>query len=200
MNKGFYFIIRGILWVIFNIIYRIEVIGDNSKKEDRVMICSNHTSDLDPIILAITYKPPIHFMAKKELFKNFVFGYLLGKAGAFPVDRENTDIKSIRHGMGLLRDSEVLGVFPEGTRVSNIDYNNMKEGVSLIASKSKASIQPVYISTNYKPFSKIRVYYREPIHIEQFSGLPKKLQVSEITRELFNSIYDLESGNDNQNC
>lgn len=190
MNKTFYKIVKAILNIIFRILFRIEVIGDNNQGEGSIMLCSNHISDLDPIILGLTYDKPIHYMAKKELFKNPIFGWLIKKAGAFPVDRENMDISSIKYAMGILRKDEVLGVFPEGTRVKNVDIANMKEGVALIASKSSADIQPVFIDTDYKLFKKIKVHFRPMIQTELFDGIPKKEKGKVITKELFESIYD----------
>ncbi|MGO4986743.1 lysophospholipid acyltransferase family protein [Gallicola sp. Sow4_E12] len=190
MNKIFYWIVRNILYIVFHIVYRIEIIGDNDQGTGAIMICSNHTSDLDPIILAIAYKKPIHFMAKKELFKNPVFGWLIEKAGAFPVDRGNVDLKSVKHAMGLLKSERVLGIFPEGTRVKTVDIANMKEGVSLIAAKSGADIQPVLIETNYKLFKKVRVHFRPIIKMEQFNDIPKKEKGKIITNNLFASIYN----------
>ena len=70
MNKTFYKVVKAILKIIFRILFRIEVIGDNKQGEGPIMLCSNHISDLDPIILGLTYNKPIHYMAKKELFKN----------------------------------------------------------------------------------------------------------------------------------
>lgn len=192
MNRTFYKIVKGILSIVFRIIYSVEVLGDNNQGDGPIMVCSNHISDLDPIILAICYKKPIHFMAKKELFKNSIFGWLISKAGAFPVDRNNADLKSIKHAMSLLKSNEVLGIFPEGTRVKSVSIQNMKERVGLIASKSSADIQPVFIDTEYKLFRKVKVHFRPIIKINEFDSIPKKEKGKEITNSLFASIYNIK--------
>ena len=66
----------------------------------------------------------------------------------------------------------------------------MKEGVSLIAAKSGADIQPVLIETNYKLFKKVRVHFRPIIKMEQFNDIPKKEKGKIITNNLFASIYN----------
>lgn len=58
----------------------------------------------------------VHFMAKAELFDIPVLGPIISKVGAFPVKRGGVSRESIRLAVQLLRDGNMLGVFPEGSR------------------------------------------------------------------------------------
>lgn len=187
-----YRFLKVILGALFRIAFRIRVHGINKLQKGPLMLASNHISDLDPIILAITCDRPVYFMAKKELFKYSLVSNFIKILGAFPVDRENADLKSIKHAMGLLREDKVLGIFPEGTRVKNVDIKNLKEGIGLIAIKSKVDIQPVYIETDYKLFRPINVYYRDIISINEFSNVEKKEKGRTVTKKLFNAIYGIK--------
>ena len=69
MNHVFF----GIIWVlaqILRLLYRIEVKGLENLPRNGVLLCPNHASDLDPVLigicLPINYR--LHFMAKEELF------------------------------------------------------------------------------------------------------------------------------------
>lgn len=83
-----YVFCRDILRAIFTLLYRFEAVGtENIPKEGGVLLCSNHKSLLDPISVGIKVKRQVKFMAKEELFKVPVLGWLITQFGAFPVKR-----------------------------------------------------------------------------------------------------------------
>ena len=187
-----YWFIRAIAWLLMKIIFRIEVKGkENIQTEGRLIICSNHVSLLDPVILGITFNRKIHFMAKKELFEIPILNKLFYVLEAFPVDRHNIDLKSIKKSLKILKDEEVLGIFPEGTRVNTIDKENLKEGIGLLANKGYSNILPVYIDTEYKLFRKVKLNFKPIIKIENFDDIPKKEKNKKITLAVYNEIYGL---------
>lgn len=189
----FYKLVRFLAIIVFNIVFRIDIEGkENIPPEGRLVLCSNHISALDPIILAIAIPRPISFMAKKELFKNKILAKIIYKLGAFPVDRDGSDISAIRSSLRVLKEEKVLGIFPEGTRVSRVDLDNVKAGVGLISIKGKSPVVPVYIQSNYNIFSKVIVRIGKPIHLDE--SFDKKLSTEDyrsISREILQAIYSL---------
>ena len=118
MNHVFF----GIIWVlaqILRLLYRIEVKGLENLPRNGVLLCPNHASDLDPVLigicLPINYR--LHFMAKEELFQNRLFGRILRALGAFPVNREGADIQAVKTAMKVIHEGENLLIFPEGTTI-----------------------------------------------------------------------------------
>ncbi|NLY66952.1 MAG: 1-acyl-sn-glycerol-3-phosphate acyltransferase [Tissierellia bacterium] len=192
---SFYKFARALLSIIFRIIYRIEVIGiENIPEKGRAILCSNHISMLDPIILGISIKRPISFMAKKELFKNPFIAKLLTALAAFPVDRENSDLTAIRNSINVLKMEKILGMFPEGTRTKKMDLEFAKPGVSLIAYKGKSPVIPVFIETDYRLFSKISINIGKPIIIDDlFENKPKTEDHKKISKYILKSIYSLKN-------
>ena len=94
----FYSFIKGIISIPLKLIYRIRVEGiENIPQEGRVVVCSNHSNVLDPVILAVSLKRQIFFMAKKEMFEKKIFNYIFSKLGTFPVDRDGADLSAIKH-------------------------------------------------------------------------------------------------------
>lgn len=190
----FYKFCRGLCSFLFKIIFRFKVIGNDKIPADgRVIVCANHINLLDPITLAIAVPRPIRFMAKKELFDNRFLRRLLEKLGAFPVDREGSDLSAIRNSMKILGDEEILGIFPEGTRVNKPDIKNAKPGIALIAVKAQAPIVPIYIESRYKPFRKVLVKVGEPIEVKKF--YKQKMSTKEykkLSEDIMNSIYSLK--------
>lgn len=196
----FYSVIVWIVKIFLFPFYRIKVLGKGNIPENKdIIVCANHWSNLDPIFLSISLPIKFNYMAKKELFEIPVLRGILSKAGAFPVDREGSDLKALRHAISLIKDGNTLGIFPEGTRVKEVDRNNMHEGVGFIALKSKADILPIEIITSYRLFSKVELHIKEPISIEEYLGLKNKEAMSKISDDIFVKIYEnrkiLESEN-----
>lgn len=191
---NFYLFAKGLVKIIFNIFYKIEIEGiDNIPKEGRAILCANHLSNLDPVILGIVCPRPISFMAKKELFSNKIFAKLFYSLNAFPVDRQSSDISAIRKSLEVLKEERLLGIFPEGTRITNIDINSAKPGISMIGIKSKSPIIPIFIDSKYKLFTKIKVYVGKPIYLDNYYN--KKLRTEdykEISVNILKSIYSLK--------
>ena len=185
----FYRFARFLLKIIFKIRYRLVVHGNTNIPETPLVICANHINLWDPILLAIIFDRPIRFMAKKELFENKFLGFLLEKFGAFPVDRDNVNIKTIKESIKLVKNNEVLGIFPEGTRVKTVSEENMKTGVAMIASRAGADVIPVFINSDYKFRSKVEVFVRDKIAISSFDDISKDMRNKEITKAIYENIY-----------
>lgn len=187
----FYKIVVAILKVLFFPFYRIRVYGkENIPARDDIIVCANHWSNLDPFFLALALPIKFNFMAKKELFEIPILRNILKAAGVFPINRQGNDLKALRYAIGLIKDGKTLGIFPEGTRVKEISRDNMHEGLGFIALKAKADILPIEIVTDYKLFSKVEIYVKEPISIEDFQGIKNKEAMKMISDEVFANIYE----------
>ena len=167
-----YKFLLAIVSVLIKIIYRVKVNGIENLKDDKPFIMSaNHVHIFDPVILATLTKKQIFFLAKKELFSKKFLAKFFTKLGVIPIDRENTDFKAIKSCFRVIKSGNILGIFPEGTRVKTIDIKNMKKGVALIALKNKVNILPIHIEGTYKIFSKITVDIYPMIEINNFENM-----------------------------
>ena len=188
--RMFYFTVRRIVGFFMRHIYRLEVHGRENIPQDseRLIICGNHKSNLDPVAISAIFQRQIFWMAKKELFENKFFGGFLTKLGAFPIDREGNDLAAIKKSLKILKNEDVLGIFPEGTRVKEADYTRIKSGIALIAQKTNSRVLPVYIEGDYKPFRKTRIYFREPVKInKEIKYSPGELE--NISQDIMRIVY-----------
>jgi len=129
----------------------MEIIGiENLPESGGLIIASNHVSYLDPAVLAASVNRKIYFIAKKEIFKNTFISFILKNVNAFPVDRKNIDIIAFKKTINILREEKVLGIFPEGTRSSNGELQELKLGAIKIALKTGIPILPVGISGTHE--------------------------------------------------
>lgn len=153
---------------LFRAVYRWEIIGlENVPDRGGVVLCSNHTSNWDPPFVGSPIHRMVHFMAKDELFRIPVFGSIIRRIGAFPVKRGGVSKESIKLSLQLLRDGNILVVFPEGTR-SNAGGMG-KKGAAMLALKSGATVIPAAIVGGYKLFRRTSVIYGKPVDLSEFA-------------------------------
>lgn len=190
----FYKIVVTILRIFVFIVFDLRIYNKDriNKTNGPLIVCGNHTSMWDPVILAVSTKRQIHFMGKKELFDHKILGFFYKKLGAFPVDRDRGALSSIRNSLKILKSNEVLGIFPEGTRVKKYDENNAKPGIALIANRAKTNIVPFYIKGPYKFRGKVEIFFgEEKNYFENFKGKKNTETYTEIGRQMLKDIYKL---------
>ena len=178
---------------VFSILFRIKITGaGNVPKNGGVIICSNHASAMDPIFISLAIKRRPRFIGKKELFKNKALALFLRSLGAFPVDRENTDITAYKTAIKLLQNGEALLLFSQGTRQKTIDISNNKTGAAFFGIKAKAPVVPLGITSSYKLFSKVKINIGEPIYLDQYYNAKLKTELlNEITENMMSQIVTL---------
>ncbi|TYP59868.1 lysophospholipid acyltransferase family protein [Thermosediminibacter litoriperuensis] len=182
--------------LLINMLFKIRVEGlEFFPEKGAVIVYSNHKSWWDPVIVGCILKRPVFFMAKKELFKIPVFGFILRKLNAFPVNRGAPDRKAIKTAVEILADKKVLGIFPEGTRSKDGSLKEPEPGIALLAAKAKeVALVPVAITGDYRFFSSITVRVGKPMRLsldEEEKLNSKKL--TEISRVIFNEVSKLLS-------
>lgn len=182
-----------VLRLLYKLLFRLEASGlEHIPKEGGVLLCSNHISLYDPPTIGILLKRKVHFMAKKELFDVFGFGWLIKQLGAFPVKRGGVSKESIKTSLTLLRTGHVIGIFPEGTRSKGEESGIGKKGAATFALRSDAAVIPVAIIGNYKLFRKMRVVYGPPLDLSEFKE-GKGADAAELaTAKIMASIAELK--------
>lgn len=141
------------------------------------ILCPNHASDWDPLLIAaalpVNYR--LHAMAKQELFHNRILARILETIGVFPVNREGVDIKAVKTAMQVIRDGDNLLIFPEGTTIRNgLGYMDglpprARSGAVLIGIRSGATLIPVFVDGEKKPFHRTRLIFGDP-YIPRYTG------------------------------
>ena len=116
-----YAIGRRILQPFGKLLFHLKVEGAECfPKNGRIILCCNHRSVFDPILLALACPRQIRYMAKSELFEKHgkAIQKLFYALGAFPVHRNSGDMGSIKTAFALLKEDAVVGIFPQGTCVA----------------------------------------------------------------------------------
>lgn len=162
-----------------------------------LVVAANHRSYLDPPLLGAWFPRTIHYMAKKELFQIPIFGNVIAAVGAFPVDREQADLASVRRALRILKEGGVVGVFPEGRRNISGDAQS-KGGAVLLATLARCQLVPVYLENTAQAVrklraSRVRVVIGEPMTFQGTQRKPTKAELAAWTDDVRAAIASLGS-------
>ena len=190
----FYRFGRALIKLLNLILYNIHVEGrENIPETGGVVLCPNHISNYDPLAVATHMKRQVHFMAKAELYKNFIVRKVLLAVGTIPVDRGKVSLETLKESLRVLKNGEILGIFPEGTRVKNGERRKPMEGFVVFALKTKSPILPVHIEGEYKFRGKINIKFGKPIELNEYYGKKvKPEEMSKISEKIMDIVYDLQ--------
>lgn len=170
------------LRVTTTLLYRHRNTGlEHIPKTGPVIFVTNHQSHLDPPLIACGCPRQMRFLARKTLFDDGVFGWLIDSLGAIPIDRDGVGLEGIKQTLRTLKIGQAILVFPEGKRSSDGELQPFEPGIVTIAKRSKATIVPGAIEGAYdafprgqkfpKLFGRIHVHYDQPIPFDEYGDL-----------------------------
>ena len=154
MKRIVSFLLLVILYIPFLLVCPVIITGRrNIRRKGRVILCANHQSNMDPIIMwSRIFRRRFKYMAKESLFKNKFLGFLLKSVGAYPVNRSATDLSAIKKTLGYLKNDKAVCIFPEGTRLKTDEANELKSGVIVFALKTNSPIVPSMYRSKIRAF------------------------------------------------
>ena len=136
---------------IYKFVFKGHLIGsENIPQKDSFIMVSNHGSLLDPPFLGHALGRNISFMAKAELFKIPLLGFVIKACGAYPVRRGIADKNTIKTACNKLSNNNCIGIFIDGTRQKNGRVNKPKQGAALLAFKNQKLLLPVAIVNSHR--------------------------------------------------
>jgi len=194
----FYIIAKFIFLIIFKLFFRQKVTGqENIPQDGPFIIVANHSSLLDPVILGVSVKPKVIFVAAAYLFEIHWLGYLLRKANSIPVQGEN-DISSLKRALKILQKGGVLGIFPEGGVDRQKNNLPIKAGAAFLATSVGVPIVPIRIKGADKALprgakfirslSKIEVEIKKPIYCSRQTHKDKEI-IKRVVESYIKEIY-----------
>ncbi|MCI9443786.1 MAG: 1-acyl-sn-glycerol-3-phosphate acyltransferase [Oscillospiraceae bacterium] len=190
----FYLFIYSIAAPVIRLLFPHRAVGLENLPEGGALLCANHVSGWDPIIVAIALpkNSRLTVMAKDSLFRIPGLGFILRKLGIFPVKRGGNDLTAMKTAMKVLNGGNRLLVFPEGTRVEEQGEVEAKGGVTVMATRTGVPVIPVYCGERHKFLRKTSVVFGEP-YIPVIAGRrPTPEENRKIADEILKRIYDLK--------
>lgn len=148
----FYWFLKTIvLGPILKLLFRPWVEGEENIPDDGPAIfASNHLSFSDSIFLPLVVPRRMTFLAKADYFtgrglKGRLTAAFFKGVGQVPVDRSGGKASdaALRSGLRVLGRSELLGIYPEGTRSPDGRLYRGRTGVARLALEGKVPVIPV---------------------------------------------------------
>lgn len=197
MSK-FYSRVYKLLSGLIRRVYRVRIVGaDNEPERGPFIVCANHISNHDAVILAACLKNQVRYLAKAELFKVPVLNRIIRAFGAYPLKRGESDVGAIKKTIKLLEGGEVVGFFPQGHRYPGVHpkTTSAQPGVGLVTAKAEATVLPVaIIAKKFRMhlFRKTTIVIGTPIPFSEYPSLENnKNDYEVISGKIFGEICSL---------
>ena len=194
-QNAFYRFVYPFVWAAFNLVYPLKVLHRERVPEGAALVCPNHTSNADPVIimLAIAPKGGIRAMAKQELFEIRILGWFLRCIGSFGVRRGSGDVNAIKTAIKYLRAGDKVVMFPEGHRGTDGEVQDAQNGVAMLSLRTGVPILPVYIEPIGRKFHRLHVVVGEPFQPVSASKRPTDAEYQAIGAEWKRRVTALEA-------
>lgn len=182
-----YIFIRPILRVKYHYSSNVKP----TKISNRYIICSNHTSFYDPLLLlSIFNRRRINILTAKEVFDNRkIRSFFLNGIGCIKIDRDIFDIDAINKCVELLNKEKVIVIFPNGHINASDKSESLKNGAALLSIQTNSPILPIYIKRRGRKFD---VYFLDSINPDnlEYNNLSNVDKIKGITNNLFLSLEE----------
>jgi 1-acyl-sn-glycerol-3-phosphate acyltransferase len=161
------------VWLFLKLKYRLKVAGrKNIPRTGGAVIAANHCSYLDPpVMCAVSSRRIVRFMARDTLFSSRFARWYFTNVRVMPLDRTRGDLGALRKAIATLKEGQVIGLFPEGTRSPDGQMREAKGGIGFLIAKGDVPVVPLYITGTFQAFPKGSSQFR-PSRITARIGTP----------------------------
>ena len=187
---------------VANIGFQYRAFGQENIIEDGpAIMAANHQSYLDPPLVGITCRAELYFLARKTLFENRLFGSILSRVNALPVDLSKGDLTAVRTVINLLKQGHRTVIFPEGTRSLTGEIQQARPGIGMIIAKTLAPVVPMRIFGSFQAWPKggkitpypVTVVVGRPIRFNQEDlGTKNREAYQKISEQVLATIAAIE--------
>jgi len=185
----------------------LEVEGWENIPQGACLFASNHQSMLDPPLIGSCLPREISFVARRTLFDNPIFGFVIHACHAIPLDRGQADVGAIRAALAALANGHGLLIFPEGTRSQTGEIADAKAGAGLLACKSGLPVVPIRVRGPRDVLprgalfpvgsARIRVHFGQAMTAQEYDpGAQHPERMLEASRRILERIKTLTDANE----
>jgi 1-acyl-sn-glycerol-3-phosphate acyltransferase len=200
LERGSYGVLRLLGLGLAKVWFRIEIIGrDRLPAHGPFVLTPVHRSNVDFLLAAFVVPRRMRYMGKASIWKWRTPGRFFSMLGAFPVHRGSADRESLRTCIRVIENGEPLVMFPEGTRQTGPEVEDLFDGAAYVAARTGVPLVPVGIGGSeaamphgakfIKP-RKVVLLVGDPIEVPRGDGsgrVPRRV-VRELTEELHGAI------------
>ena len=171
-----YRLLRSLFSLYLRVVHRLVIRGgERIPAAGPAVICANHTSYLDAMLVGLCTRRPVRFMVYRDFFEHPLLGFFIRRGGGIPVNQNGTDTAAFKIALHALKQGELVGIFPEG-RLSRTGLPAPgRPGAVLLAALAGAPLVPVTIGGAFFVYPKgqalprpggLRVTVQPPVNID----------------------------------
>ena len=137
------YLLRFVAWVLANGVYRFRIRGeDQIPLQGPAVLACNHVSFIDAVLLMAASPRPVVFVMDHRIFRAPVLGWLFRLAKAIPIAPQKEDPAvyeaAFERAAQVLRDGDLLLIFPEGGITKTGELQEFRGGVMKILERARA--------------------------------------------------------------
>lgn len=145
------FLMRFLIWIIINVLYRIRTSGrENIPVEGPAVVVCNHLSFADALVLGGSIRRPIRFVMYYKIFKIPLLSFLFRTAKAIPIAGKTEDEALMNKAFDRIDEElargNVVGIFPEGALTPDGEIQKFRGGIEKIIERRPVPVVPAAIS------------------------------------------------------
>ena len=164
-----YGFLKKFMVAVTQILFPFKLVRKEKVKDGACVLVGNHYRIWDIVHMACTTREKVHFITKKELYKNKFLAHLCDIVEAIPVSRDGQDAKAVMTALRYLKNGDKISMFPEGTRNrTDEDLLPLKGGAAMFAIKAKAPVYPVMCPHKTRLFRRTKILVGDPIDLSAF--------------------------------
>jgi 1-acyl-sn-glycerol-3-phosphate acyltransferase len=198
-----WFTAQQIAQFFFTIWFRTRALGIENLPPGGALLLINHQSFLDPLMVGLPLPRPVSFLARDNLFRIPIVGWILRHTYVIPISRERGGTESLRESIRRMDHGFLVGIFPEGTRSIDGKLQEMKPGFISLVRRAKVPVIPVAVAGAYESLprnakfprrGKIRVVFGQPmnpVRLAELSQPGREAELVEWTRSSIQVCLDL---------
>ncbi|MFI6596924.1 lysophospholipid acyltransferase family protein [Nonomuraea sp. NPDC050536] len=206
----FYWVVKAILGPFLHLVFRPWAEGtENVPRQGPAILAGNHLSFADHFFGPLRLPRKVISLGKSDYFtgrgiKGFFTRLFFSGVGTVPIDRSGGKASeaALRTGLRVLREGNILGIYPEGTRSPDGRLYKGKTGVARLALMSRAPVIPWAMVNTYemmppgRPLPKLGirpgVRFGKPLDFSRYYGMEDdRLVLRAVTDEIMYALMEL---------
>ncbi len=142
------FLIRFVVWIIINLLYRIRPSGlENVPDEGAAVLVCNHVSFVDALVIGGSIRRPIRFVMYYKIFQIPFLNFLFRNAKAIPIASAKEDAELLEAAFEQiddeLRAGNLVCLFPEGGITRDGEIQVFRPGIEKIIARRAVPVIPI---------------------------------------------------------
>ena len=142
------FLIRFVVWIVINLLYRIRPSGlDNIPEKGPAVLVCNHVSFVDALIIGGSIRRPVRFVMHYKIFQIPLIKFLFRTARAIPIASAKEDAALLDAAFeqidAELEVGNLICIFPEGGITHDGEIQRFRPGVEKVIARRAVPVIPI---------------------------------------------------------